>query len=758
MTALIHKNFTGEFPRLNAYDLPVGAAQSAINCDFTQGNLQGIKARTTVAGISAIGAKSIFIYDSLAYSYYTWGRDVDSLRSPIADDNYSRFYWCDGTNFYVSRGDLGGTGGEPSTTNRYWVGVPEPASAMTVDTESTWFNINGYRPMLHSIFCEGSDGSRKNEVLLRETTTISYTQAATQAAQYSTNAEKVTILYNLLLGRQPDGDGLTFWVNSLNGGASLTTVAQAIANSNEGDAFSPSHFVSDNINSCVIESSGVSASCDALNGKTTVNNTAVVGYDENGNPITETTAIEQDPSITYKLAVEVRFVTEGGGYLSAILRTDTNTNSYPDELIGLSGSYTYVNGVVTANLRARADYREARAYTYTYVNQYGEEGPPAKPLQVDLLEGQQIMLQYTAPAAHSYCPITRVRVYRTATGGSSTEYLFVGETVLSTTSPKFVDSVKGSALGESIQTRDFYPPPQNMRGIVAMPGGVLAGFVGNNVYFCEPYLPYAWKPNNSQAQINRVVAICPYENGLYVTTTAHPVLITGYSPETMSSQKIPSIQAGVSKGAICNAGPFAVYASNDGLVTIRGINASLDLSFKFFTRDQWRALYGSKLANMRLNAHDGHLLVWFDDGTPGFLIKMDEVAPSFTKLTDVVTAALVHPLTDALYVGDGTNLFAFKTSGERLSWTHWGKDHLLPKPDNLGAVQLIGSGSVVLTVYADGSQVYQTTVSITETGSTILRLPSGFRARRWSFKTEGATNAYVNELNVVTSPGELQHV
>ena len=689
MTALPQKLFTGEFPRLAPHDLPPGAAQNALNVDFTQGYLQGIKSRTPVAGVNAPGAKSLFIYDSLTFSYYSWARDVDSVRSPITDDAYNRFYWADGSNFWVSRGDLGGSGGEPSATNRYWVGVPEPSAAMTLDAQETKFTMNGYRPQIWDIFCEGSDGS-----------------AGFQSHQYI-------------------------------GGGTFTT---------------------DNLNSCTMTAS-VNASCDALNAKTNVESTAIVGYDESGNPITETTSTEQSPSVTYQLAVRVNFLAEDGSRLVAIIRQDPNKNTYPAEFPGLAGSFTYSGNTLSVSLRSRSDYREARAYTYTYVNQYGEEGPPAKPLSVDILEGQSITLKYAPPPVnHQYCPISRVRIYRTATGGSSTDYLFVGELTVSTSTPKFVDAVKGSALGESIQTRDFYPPPQNLRGIVAMPGGVLAGFVGTTVYFSQPYLPYAWKPSTTQALENRVVGLCPYENGLYVTTTAHPLLITGYSPETMSSQKIPAIQAGVSKGSICNAGPFAAYASHDGLVALRGIDASLELSFKFFTREQWRNLYGNKLHMMRLNAHDGHLLAWFEDGTPGFLIRMDEVTPSLTKVSDPVYCALVHPQTDNLYVGAGSSIYAFKTGGSRLPWTHWGKDYILPKQESLGAVQIVGNGSMTLTVYADGVQVHQVVINGNKTGSSIARLPSGFRARRWSFMLQGSADSYLYEMNVVTSLAELQGV
>lgn len=542
MTAFVNKGFQGEFPRTQPQDLPPSAAQSATDCDFTQNILQGIRSRSVITGISVTNPKTIYISESVAYSVYAWDRDVDAVRSPVTDDAYNRFYWSDGTSFYVSRSDLG-TGGEPATSNRFKVGVPAPTAALA--------------------------------------------------------------------------------------------------------------FVS----------------------------------------------------------------------------------------VGTATSYA-----------------ETRAYTYTYVNQYGEEGPPAAPFTRDMTENQPITLSYTAPpSGHGYAPITKVRVYRTATGGQGTDYLFVAELAI-WGSTQFTDSMKNSELGEALSTRNYYPPPQNLKGICALPNGSLVGFSTNVVWFSEPYLPYAWKPANTQTVQHNIVSICPYENGLYVTTQAHPVAISGYAPDGMSAQKISAVQAGVSKGSMVNAGAFVAYASNDGIVTIRGMQASLDLSFQFFTRDEWRTRYGSKLSQLRLNVHDGHLLGWFTDGTPGFLIRMDETTPSFTKMTDPITCAFVHPEADALYVCNGSSLYSFKTGVSRKAYTHWSKDFMLEKPESLGAIQLIGGGSVGLTVYADGNQVFQTSTSVSNTGSTVLRLPSGFRARRWSFKIDGQADSFVQQYSIVTSPSELANV
>lgn len=80
MTALPQKQFTGEFPRIAPHDLPPGAAQSALNVDFTQGYLQGIKSRTPVAGVNAPVLESPTpTYDPITQGYREVAPAQDSL-------------------------------------------------------------------------------------------------------------------------------------------------------------------------------------------------------------------------------------------------------------------------------------------------------------------------------------------------------------------------------------------------------------------------------------------------------------------------------------------------------------------------------------------------------------------------------------------------------------------------------------------------------------------------------------------------------
>ena len=402
---------------------------------------------------------------------------------------------------------------------------------------------------------------------------------------------------------------------------------------------------------------------------------------------------------------------------------------------------------------------EFRAYSYSYVNQYGEESGLAPPFTVDVIEGQPITLTYANLSdSAGYCPVSFIRIYRTATGSSGTDYAFVDEIPRNLATPTYTDTVAGDALGAPSQSAAYEAPPQDLKGLCVMNNGILAAFRGNELYFMEPYLPYAYIPSTIKPLPHTIVGICPTEDGLYVTTRAHPYLITGVSPDTMTDRRVTAIQAGVSKGSICNVGSSVVYASNDGLVAMRGVDASLDLSFSFFTREVWRDLYKDKLPVMRLNAHDGNLVVWFEDGTPGFLIRMEEGATSLARLTDPIYAAFMYPVGDALYVAQGSSVYEFKGGSSNKAFTWRSRDVIVAQPTNFGCIALVGSGSVTYTVRADDAVVRTQTVTLDGTDINVYRLYSGFMKRRWSVEINGASGSEVREVYLANNPRELKNV
>ena len=742
------KAFTGEFPRTPAYLLPPTGAQLALDCDFLRGSLTGIRTRDPVANLTALSTavKSIFVYDggASAGTTYVWDRDVDSVRSPVPNDAYGRFLWSDGTKFCVSQATTTATPGEPG--NKYMLGVPRPEAALTAATPT--FTIAGYT----------ADATPKPVYDLSAPANVSFT------------------LYN----EHTDG--------SLTEPQTVTTPTPTITASSASWGFSVATAPAAPTNTGVASTTGTTTTTGATSSSVvtdTTNNTTPVTsgnttYDSGG-ITSSTTSNSTTPSNTNSTTslvspnigpvLKMVLTRYDGVQTTVMLRTDSNKSVIPPEFATLVSSFNISNVVCSVLLGANVAYMEDRAYSYTYVNNFGEEGPPAPPIDLQCARSSTVTLTIPAPPGSiagfdsgnmaGYKPATKVRIYRTATGGGL-NYLFVAEWPLSG-GLTFVDKVPSGSLAEPISTLHYYPPPQDLRGICLMANGILAGFRSNEIWFSEPYLPYAWNPSYAKPLMQAIVGICPFENGVYVTTLTNPYFIMGASPDTMTDAKVPVVQAGVSKNSIVNMGAYVMYASNDGLVAMRGLDASLDESFRFFTRNQWRDRYAPWLPFMRLNQHDGSLVGWIlstDPAAPaGFLLRFEEEALSYSQLTERTDGAFVYPVADQLYMAQSNSVFVFKGGASTRAFTWWSKDFVQVKPTNFGAVQVVGTGgSITLSSFVDGVLKYTMTFALADTGLTIKRLPAGFLGRKWSFKVVGSAGVEIQEMTVATSITELQGV
>lgn len=762
MTILRIVPSSGEFPRLRPHALPDNAAQFSKDCDFLHGTLTGMKNSDPVEGISGSGIRSFFVYEggAAAGNRFWWNRDVDAVRSPMVNDAYARFYWSDGSGFYVSRGDIGGNG-EPSESNRYKVGVPKPAAALTLSGAE--FRIPGVASMDFTLCDEASDGSTSNCVSINPTATV--TSATSLSFDFVARApQPVTGTATVTSAAASSVSGTWKLLDTMIVGGMTCRLYQNASNANQRAIYYddpigvlPTTIVAshrdDNDHWDTGWTSPWTGTYQRLGNTYWYGNTGSITPPTQTGPSNPAQTETTIGAPTSGPVLKARFVYADGVELLALLRPDGSI--WPAELPGYVGTLRHNGGTSwSASISVAGNTLEHRAYTYTYVNQYGEEGAPADPAEVDCAEGAAIVLGYALPP-DGFCPISKIRVYRTATG-TATDFLFVGEVVVDA-SLKFTDLVKTESLGEPMTTVMHYPPDQALRGICVMANGIVAGFKGNEVHLMEPYLPYACNPNAIKPFPHRVVGICPFEGGLYVTTTAQPYILMGAEPMSMTDAKIPAIQAGVSKGSIIDMGGQVAYASHDGIVLAQGMAASLDLSFKFFTRNEWRDRYGAKLSNMRLSAHDGSLLVWFDDGSPGFMLRFEEEALSMTRLTEGFRAAFVNPVDDSLYVSDGSTVEVFRAGVGRKPFVWHSKDFTVARPENFGVLQLIGVGTVDVDIYADGTLRHtQAGVALPEAGDALLRLPSGFLARRWSVRLAGS--AEVMEANLASTVAELRSV
>ena len=127
---------------------------------------------------------------------------------------------------------------------------------------------------------------------------------------------------------------------------------------------------------------------------------------------------------------------------------------------------------------------ETRVYTYTLVSAWGEEGKPAAAsAPIDVLPGQTVDLSALSGAPTGAHNIVTKRIYRSVSGSFGTAYLFVAEIAVATTS--YNDAVAADNLGEQLPSLAYSMPPATLKGLISLPNGMMAGFDGKDVYFCE---------------------------------------------------------------------------------------------------------------------------------------------------------------------------------------------------------------------------------------------------------------------------------
>jgi hypothetical protein len=139
MTSLRLDTFAGIAPRYSKRLLPPTAATSALNCKLMSGDLRGFRAPRELKSFSSTpytvrrvhripsGSGESFRPDADDVWMTFASRDVDIVRSPLANDGFDRYYWSgDGVLKYNTKARI--AAGDPA----YRLGVPTPQTAPTI--------------------------------------------------------------------------------------------------------------------------------------------------------------------------------------------------------------------------------------------------------------------------------------------------------------------------------------------------------------------------------------------------------------------------------------------------------------------------------------------------------------------------------------------------------------------------------------------------------------------------------------------------
>lgn len=399
---------------------------------------------------------------------------------------------------------------------------------------------------------------------------------------------------------------------------------------------------------------------------------------------------------------------------------------------------------------------QSRAYVFTYVSAYGEEGQPCDAPTgqiVDVYSDQSVVLTFPANPSGNH-NLTKKRIYRTDTGGT---FRFVAEVTLATTT--HTDSKKEADLGEAVPTTTFDPPPDNvsadhpdgpMLGLVSLPNGILAGFAGQTVCFSEAFQPHAFPDEYKLTVKSDIVALAPMPSGVLVLTKEKPAIISGLDPSAMALAEIDSNQACVSKRSVVDMGSAVMYASPDGLVMATETGGLKVVTEQLLTRDQWQELVPSSIVGFNW---EGHYIGFYNTGSTqkGFIFDPRGGKDSFVDLSFHASAGFNDLEEDELYlvVGGAVKKFA---SGTNLSYTWKSKKFYAQRPINPGVAKVqadaYGSG-ITFKLYADGALKHTETV----TSDSLFRLPSGYKGHEFEIELSGSDP--INEVCVYESAREI---
>ena len=307
---------------------------------------------------------------------------------------------------------------------------------------------------------------------------------------------------------------------------------------------------------------------------------------------------------------------------------------------------------------------EDRYYVYTHVSTFGsiteESAPSPVSALVTVAVGHKVTVNGFAALPTGNYNITHRRIYRTLPGEQTDgSFVFVAEIPVATAS--YVDDLLATQVGEPLATNLWNTPPDNMIGLTSMANGMMAGFVGNTVYFCEPYFHHAWPIQYAQSVPDEIVGLGSYGNTLIVMTVGQPYAMVGIAPDQITVEKISMPEPCVAKRSIAADAYGVLYASPNGIVAI-GPNDRAVITNSLFRRNEWQEYAPTTVVGA---IYDGKYFASFQSGSKGAITMVisrdDYPALSFmdfrarTFFNELRSGALffVNPENDIIYQLDG---------------------------------------------------------------------------------------------------------
>lgn len=425
-----------------------------------------------------------------------------------------------------------------------------------------------------------------------------------------------------------------------------------------------------------------------------------------------------------------------------------------------------------------------RSYTCTWVSKYQEEGPPAEPspLVTGKIDGSwKIGLTPPTAADTAERALEFVNIYRTLTSAQNVAvFYFVAQVPLTTT--VFEDALSDELLSahSPLPSTFWTPPPDKLGGLVALPNGMIAGFVGQQLWYCEPFRPHAWPAPYQTSTDYDIVGMAALEQMLVIGTENVAYIASGVHPSAVSLRMVTGSEPCISQGSFAVVPQGVIYAGPNGLM-LTNTGGAANITKDFISTDKWHDLVDLNL--LHAGILNGAYYAWSgvyesafqkdafqrdafqtetdDTVQDGILIdfKDPRVAVSVLR-NDLGTFNVVQDVWTAeiLLIRGGKVWLLYLPSDEPETYEWLSKVFQLAKPENMAAMKVIyglvaGPDDIGVEVYAGGK--LRLARPLPKSG-TVFRLPSGFKSDVWQVRYTGTVD--IEQIEVATSVEELKQV
>lgn len=344
-----------------------------------------------------------------------------------------------------------------------------------------------------------------------------------------------------------------------------------------------------------------------------------------------------------------------------------------------------------------------RSYCFTYIDIYNLESSPSTPstpLEA-LSDGTWTVTGLPTaapanPAGMNYPPVAHMRLYRTVTGSTTgAQFYVVADVAFGSTT--YVDTTPDTGIVSNnlLESTSWLSPPADLDGLISMPGGMMVGFTGNTVHFCEPNRPHAWPAGYDQSMLYPIVALTIWQQSLIVLTQGFPSTGSGASPAAYTFAQVQVPEPCISRGSVVNDLAGVYYASQNGLVMLNYYGMQ-NQTLSNMTKNIW--LEDFRAEDIIACRHRTQYLAINGTGT-GFMIDYAEQRLGIAHLTPFMDVISIwnDPYSGDAYVCTAQNTVCLWDSpnAPSMTWVWRSKQFYLPLPVSLGACQISLDSSVI---------------------------------------------------------------